>query len=262
MDKEQIVHIGGSVEEAVKGEYQIDVAAVLKEAWQNTLKSRISINIGLLFVLVLGMLITLTMSSFMGGIEAVSQDPQSFMFLNIVVTMAVWPFLAGIEMMGVFHSAGLKTETKLVFAFLKRGSWVAICAVLTSTLVSIGIQLFVLPGIFLAVALSLAIPLVVEKRLSPVKAITVCLMATRFQWFKIFALYLVLSLVLVLASLPLAYAGNSGLSVIAMMIFLFVLTYLAPMFYNIKGILYREMFGLQLKTTAGSSVSPDNIFSA
>ena len=53
MEKIPVVKVGGSVEEAIKGEYSLDVAAILKEAWQITLKSRMAINLGLLTCLIL-----------------------------------------------------------------------------------------------------------------------------------------------------------------------------------------------------------------
>jgi len=262
VEKEEIVHLGGSIDNALKGEYYIDVKNVLQEAWRITLQSRVSINFGLLFVIALGMLSTLIASQFFGGMEKVTSDPQAFMMINILITLIVWPFLAGVEMMGVFHAVGLRTTPKLVFAFLKRGSWVAICALLTSTLVSIGLQLLVLPGIFLVVALSLTIPLVVEKKLSPLKAISVSVLATRFQWFKLFTIYFILVLLLAAALIPIVLTNGTDLSILAIMLFLFCLTYLVPLYYNVKGILYREIFGMQLKAIEGAAVSNDNIFSA
>ncbi|NQY65884.1 MAG: hypothetical protein HRT38_19795 [Alteromonadaceae bacterium] len=262
MDKNKVVKVGGSIEKALKGEYQIDVASVLKEAWGYTKKSRASINMGLLFSLGLGMIASFFVGSFLGGIEEAAKDPQSFMMINIVITLIIWPFLAGVEMMGVFHAIGIKTDFKLTFAFLKRGSWVAVCALLTSLIISLGVNLFVLPGLYLAVALSLTIPLVVEKRMSPLKAIKLCILATRFQWFKIFTLYLALIMVLILSMLPLALFLGSGTSIIGIILFIFCLTYLAPMFYNVKGILYREIFGMQLLKVDGHSLPTDDVFSA
>ncbi|MGB1262610.1 MAG: hypothetical protein ACPG52_06865 [Cognaticolwellia sp.] len=262
MEKHPVVKVGGSIEQAVKGEYTLDVAAILKEAWQITLKSRVAINVGLLFCLLIGMLISMLVSSQMGGIEVAIQDQQSATLLNIIVTLAVYPFVAGVEMMGVFHAIGLKTRAKLVFAFLKRGSWVAVCALLSSTLVTLGLTLFYLPGIFLAVALSLALPLVVEKQLSPIKAISVSIQATRFQWFKMFALYLLLALAMLVSALPVAAAGASELGFIAVAFFLFCLTYIAPMFYNVKGILYREIFGLQMQASNDNTNNISDTFSA
>jgi len=257
-----VVKVGGSVEAAVKGEYTLDVLAILKEAWQITLKSRLAINVGLITCLIIGMLVSILVSSQLGGIEVAIQDQQSATLLNIIVTLVVYPFIVGVEMMGIFHSVGLKTRPKLIFAFLKRGSWVAVSALLTSTLVTIGLTLFYLPGIFLAVALSLVLPLVVEKKMSPIKAISVSLQATRFQWFKIFALYLILALTVMVSALPVAAAGASEFGFIAIAFFIFCLTYIAPLFYNVKGILYREIFGLQLQTSADHNSTISDTFSA
>ncbi|WP_206485677.1 hypothetical protein [Thalassotalea sp. G2M2-11] len=260
MEEHSFLQVGGSVDKALKGEYSINVKQVFQEAWRNTNKSRISINLGLLFTLFVGVLVTLIVSSYMGGVEAVFKDQQASALLNILVTLIVYPFLVGVEMMGIFHAVGLKSDAKLVFAFLKRGSWVAIAALLSSTLVTIGLSLFYLPGIYLAVALSLVLPLVVEKRLSPIKAIMLSIQATRFQWFAIFLIYLLLFGALVAAVLPLVLLAKSSMAIVGGVFTLFALTYLAPMFYNVKGILYREIFGMQLQLNA--KTGSDSTFSA
>lgn len=262
MEKLPVVKVGGSIDEAIKGDYSLNVAEILKEAWQLTLKSRLSINVGLFICLIIGMLVSVIVSSQLGGIEVAIQDQKSATLLNIIVTLVVYPLIVGVEMMGIFHSVGLKTRPQLVFAFLKRGSWVAVSALLTSTLVTIGITLFFLPGIYLAVALSLVLPLVVEKKMSPLKAISVSIQATRFQWFKIASLYLLLALAALVAALPIAIAGQSELGFIAIAFFLFCLAYIAPLFYNVKGILYREIFGLQMQASPDQNQTINDTFNA
>ena len=243
MEKKSIIQIGGNIEDAVKGNFTIDNQAILKEAWKKTKQSRLSINLGLLFILVFGTIVSLIVSDQLGGLELIINDPKATMILNVIVTLFIWPFLAGVEMMGVFHAVGMKTQAKLIFSFLKRGSWVAVCALLTSLLISIGLQLFILPGIFLAVTLSLVIPLVVEKKQSPMQAIVLSIKALRFHWFKIFSVYLMLFSMLVISLIPLILLAQSEFSVIGGVIFFFSLSYLAPLYYNTKGILYREIFG-------------------
>jgi hypothetical protein len=238
------VSIGGSIERAVKGEYTIDVKAVLSEAWQLTLQSRMSINLALFFVLVFGMMVSFVASSFFGGIEVVIEDPELLQMINIIVTIAVWPFMAGIEMMGVFHAIKKTTQAKMVFSFLNRGSWVALCALLTSLLISIGFQLLIIPGVVLAVLLSLTIPLVVEKKFTPMQAIITSIKALRFQLLPLLAIYTILFFTLVFMVLPIALLIESSLAPIGIMMFLFGLSYLAPWYYNIKGVLYREIFGV------------------
>jgi len=247
-EKITIVQVGGSVERALKGDYQIDVKAILTESWQQTLKSRMAINLGLLFSLLLGMLVSFVASSYLGGIENVLADPQAGMLLNVVVTVAIWPFMAGVEMMGVQHAVGLKTNAKMTFAFLNRASWVVLCALFTSVLISIGFQLFVLPGIFLAVTLSLTVPLVIEKNMMPMKAIILSIQALRFKFFPLLSLYSLLLASVIVLTLPIILLLESSLAPLGVVIFLIGMTFLAPLFYNVKGIIYREIFGIGIAT--------------
>lgn len=258
VENKSALQVGGTLDKAIIGDYKLDVKTILTEAWALTVASRKTINIGLLFTFSLGLIVTFIVSAYMGGIELVYQDQQLAAMLNIIVTLVVYPFLVGVEMMGVLHAVGVKTQVKLVFAFLKRGSWVAICALFSSTLVTIGLSLFIIPGIFLGVALTLVLPLVVEKRMSPLKAIILSIQATRHQWFQIFALYLVIVLSMVIAFLPLALSANSSFGIVGVVIFFFALSYIAPLFYNVKGILYREIFGMQLSVATNSNGNGSN----
>ncbi|GLX80477.1 hypothetical protein tinsulaeT_38170 [Thalassotalea insulae] len=268
MEERSILQVGGSIEKALKGEYSIDVKGVLHEAWRLTNKSRSSINLGLFISLLIGVLVTLLVASYVGGVDVLfqeqqgQQEPQAGALLNILVTIVVYPFLVGVEMMGIFHAVGLQTHVKLIFAFLKRGSWVAICALLSSTMVALGVTMFYLPGIYLAVALSLVLPLVVEKKMSPLKAISLSLQVTRFQWFHLFAIYLVLFIALILCVLPLVLLATTSVALLGGVFTLFALSYLAPMFYNVKGILYREIFGMHLSVSKDASDHFDSTFSA
>jgi hypothetical protein len=255
-EKITIVQIGGSIERALKGDYQIDVKAILTESWQQTLKSRLSINLGLLFSLLLGMLVSFVASSYLGGIENVLADPQASMLLNVVVTVAIWPFMAGVEMMGIQHAVGMKTHAKMTFTFLSRASWVVLCALLTSVLISVGFQLFIVPGIFLAVTLSLTVPLVIEKKMLPVKAIVLSIKALRFKFFSLLTLYSLLLSTFVVLLLPFILLLESSIAPLGIVIFLIGISFLAPLFYNAKGIVYREVFGISI-ATHGDSVSKD-----
>jgi len=255
--------IGGSVERAVKGEYSIDVKAVLTEAWQQTLKSRMSINLALFCVLVFGMIVSFVASSFFGGIEVVFNDAQgegsrALQLINIIVTIAVWPFIAGIEMMGVLHAINKPTKTNMVLSFLSRGSWVALCALLTSLLISIGFQLLIIPGLLLTVLFSLTIPLVVEKKLTPIQAIVLSVKALRFKLMSLMAIYAVLFGSLIALVLPVVLLLESSLAPLAIMAFLYGLSYLAPWYYNVKGVLYREIFGIYSDESSANIDSSDS----
>ncbi len=250
-EKIKVVNVGGTIEQALAGKYQINIQAVLSEAWDNIKSSRLSINLSLLFVLVLGTIVSLVVSNFFGGIEHVMQQAQAadhnstaLQIINVVVTMAIWPFVAGIEMIGVTHAVKKPIHPKMVWGYLHRGSWVALCALLTSILISVGLQFLILPGIALAALLSLSIPLVVEKKLSPLQAIVISIRSLRFSLLPLIAIYAILLMCLLMLALPMVLLLKSDLLLLAVIAFLYGLSYLAPWFYNVKGILYRETFGV------------------
>jgi hypothetical protein len=280
-EKSKLINVGGTIEQALVGQYKINSKAVLSEAWSNTKKSRMSINLALLFVLVLGIIVSLVASSFFGGIELIlqqaqvpEQKSQALQIINIIVTITIWPFIAGIEMIGVFHAVNKPIHPKMVWGFLNRGSWVALCALLTSILINIGVQLFVIPGIILAALSSLTIPLVVEKKYSPLQAIVTSLRSLRFSLLPLLVIYGFLLMTLLTLVLPMVFLLESNLLLLAILFFLFGLSYLAPLFYNVKGILYREIFGvlcelsgddegiLEQKTSKNDFTDTDDSFSA
>jgi len=262
VENHNFVNIGGDITKALKGEYIITPINVVREAWKMTLSSRWPINIGLLFIIVLGSVISVVASSYFGGFEVILSDPKASLILNTIVTVAIAPFIAGVEMMGVLHALGVKTDSRLIFAFLNRGSWVVLCSLLTSALTSLGLQLFVLPGIFLLVALSLTIPLVVEKKMSAFNAVSISVRALRFQWFNIFAVYMVFIVALAAIILPYVVFTHLELPVVGITLTFIGLSYLAPCFYNAKGILYREIFGMQLQTVEGENTKDHDTFIA
>lgn len=249
-EKNTVISIGGDVERAMKGEYNIDVKAILNEAWLITVKSRMSINIALLAILFFGMIVSYVVGDFFGGIDVAFSNPESLQMLNVIVTVAVWPFLAGVEMMGVLHAIRQPTQSKMVFSFLNRGSWVVLCALFTSFLISIGFALFVIPGVILAVLLSLTIPLVIEKKLSPMQAIILSIKSLRFKLIPLLVIYLILFMSLLALFFPLALLIESTLAPVGIIVLIVGLSYLAPWYYNIKGILYREVFGVFVSENA------------
>lgn len=254
LEKENVFHVGGSIETAEKGEYSLDVKAIMSEAWQTTKASRLVLNLSFLYCIFIGMLISLALVPYLGGLEVILADTQKSWLLNLVATLVLSPFLAGVEMIGIYNSVKVKTHSRLIFSFLSRGSLVAICALIASSLSSVGLTLFIFPGIYLMMALSLTSPLVIEKRLSPVQAIIVSIKSTRFQWIKILALYGIICLSFVFLIFVSMLLSQGAFPVIGSAFFIFGFSFIMPLFYNVKGILYREIFGLTLHAVDGENV--------
>lgn len=257
-EKITIVQVGGSVERALKGDYHLDVKAILIEALQLTSKSRLAINLGLVFALSLYVLISMVLSYYVEFIndlltnpemiftnpELMQENADKIVFWDLLVTLIIWPFMAGVEMMGVQQAVGIKTHVRMIFSFLKRSSWVVICVLITSALTNIGFELLILPGVFLKITLSLTVPLVIEKQMTPMQAVILSVKALRFKFFAILSLYALLFCGLVMLFFILAFFLGSSIAPVGIVLFVFGFSFLAPMFFNVKGILYREIFGI------------------
>ena len=104
-----MVNVGGSIDSAVQGQYSIDIRSVLQEAWDLTKNQGYLLLIGMLICTFLSIVVALFSSQFLGGIENAVTDMKAQYIINVLVTLVISPFIAGIEMMGVFHAVGLKT---------------------------------------------------------------------------------------------------------------------------------------------------------
>ena len=101
-------------------------------------------------------------------------------------------------------------------------------------MVLIGFLLLVIPGIYLMIAYYMAMPLVVEKGMSPWQALETSRKAVTHRWFSVFGFFIVIAIILVVSSIPL------GLGLI----------WTLPMVMIAYGILYRNMFGVEAETVA------------
>jgi uncharacterized membrane protein len=121
-----------------------------------------------------------------------------------------------------------------IFGYFSKMFSLLLTMILMYIMVLIGFLLLVLPGIYLAVAYYMAMPLVVEKGMSPWQALETSRKAITHRWFSVFGLFFIMSLILFVSAIPL------GLGMI----------WTLPMLIIAFGILYRNMFGVEADTIA------------
>ncbi|TLU66347.1 hypothetical protein FE810_06560 [Thalassotalea litorea] len=247
MNEKRYIQIGGTPEKAVSGDYKIDVAGIIKEAWKLTQANRQAIMLAVMIIMAATMVLMMAFAETMGGIDAVMADQKIFSGLNMIVTTLLSPLIVGLEMMGISFAIGMQAKPAMIFSFLRKSAFIALASLIVMCLTNLGLMLLLVPGIYLAVALSFTGPLVAEKNLSPNQAIILSLKATRFQWLKIFQVYLfVMAIFLPLAFIVVIAAQNFGV-IPAAVIAVLGLSWIAPFFYYVKGILYRQIFGVRMQ---------------
>lgn len=131
-------------------------------------------------------------------------------------------------MIGIRRAADQPISFNDVFSGLGLFVPLLITALLMTALIYIGTLLFVIPGIYLGVAYMLAIPLVIERGLSPWQALETSRKAINQHWFKVFGLFLALGVIMIIGMIPLGIG----------------LIWTLPLFIISMGVLYRTIFGV------------------
>ncbi len=208
--------------------YDFKIMDIIREAWAKTsgTKGPLWGAIGLAFLAVMVFSGVMTAVSTMMG--SGSASAALGVAAQFTISVASYPFMAGLMLIGIRHSIGLPVDFKMVFSCFGYMLPIVISSLLVSLLSFIGFLLLIIPGIYLSIAYLLVIPLIIDKEMGPWQAMEASRKAIQQHWFKVFGLYLLMGCICFLSSIPL------GLGLI----------WTVPMFIMVGGILYREIFGV------------------
>ena len=213
-------------------DYDFSIGAVLSEAWEKTngLKGSFWAAGAILFAVILILGIVFGGGSvFLAGQGDASSGMLMGLAMQLVMIAVMYPFMAGIVMLGIERSVDLPLSYKSVFTYFAYTLPLLGVAVLMSILVTIGFILLIIPGIYLSLAYMFAVPLVVEKNLGIWDAMETSRKAVTSHWFKLFFLFFIMMIILMVSALPFGI----GL----------IWTY--PMMVAMMGVMYRDIFGVE-----------------
>jgi len=221
-----------SIEEALSRGYDFTIGDLLSEAWQRVKGTKGIIIGGFVVFYAVLLVASFLIGGFFGILGVVSDSPM----LTVVVEMVVgifasalaYPFMAGINMIGIRRAADQPISFNDIFSHFGRTVPLVITAIISMLLIYLGMILLIIPGLYLAIAYMLAIPLVVERGLSPWQALETSRKAISQHWFKVFGLFLLLGLITGISAIPLGIG----------------LVWTIPLFTVAIGILYRTIFGV------------------
>jgi hypothetical protein len=220
----QVLEIGasGSLEDALAGRYEFDIGQVMREAWNLTSGMKASFWGAAFIVYAIFFVLALAAAS-VAGKSGVMQ------FIPSIVLGTLGPVLfIGLIMMGVRRAAGLPVSFATAFSCIDRALTVFLASLLTTLLTYIGIALIILPGIYLAIAYCMTMPLIADRRFGPWQAIETSRKAVTKRWFQFFWLFIVVGLLVMVSMIPLGIG----------------LIWTAPWSINVIGVVYRRTFGV------------------
>jgi len=222
-----------TIDEALSRGYDFSIGDLISEAWQRT-KGTKGIIIGGFIVFYVALFVAMTVLGFVFGLVGLGSEENiglmmiGQLIISVLASALAYPFLAGINMIGIRRAADQPVAFGEMFSHFGRTMPLVITAIVMMLLVYIGMILLIIPGLYLSVAYMLAIPLVVERGLSPWQALEASRKAITQHWFKVFGLFLLLGLIMTLSMIPLGIG----------------LIWTIPLFVVAMGVLYRTIFGV------------------
>ena len=182
---------GGTLEETLAGRTQWTVSEILSDSWKLVSGSKGTFLLAFLAY----MAIAIAIGFLTQVVAAMTQSVAIAQVLNFVLTCAVlYPMLAGLMMLGVRRAAGAKIRAGLVGACMPKAGRIAGLYIIQSLLMLIGLLLFIVPGIYLAVSYAIAIPLAVDRDMGIWQALETSRRAIGTCWFKTAGLFSMLAL--------------------------------------------------------------------
>lgn len=220
-----------TIAEALSRGYDFNIGDLISEAWQRV-KGTKGIIIGGFIVFYVALFAATAVLGFIFGGLASEDNIAGIIIAQLIVTVLAsalsYPFFAGLNMVGIRRAADQPISFNEIFSHFGRLVPLLITAIVMMVLVYVGMLLLLIPGIYLSVAYMLAIPLVVERGLSPWQALETSRKAISQHWFKVFGLFLLLGLIVMISAIPLGIG----------------LVWSIPLMVVAMGVLYRTIFGV------------------
>ena len=226
----------GSVDAALSGHYQFSPMETINEAW-----SLVGGFKGVYWLAFLAYLIVAMSLGALTGFFVPAADPANPLavgplvgniasqLLSMIITL---PLGAGLFIIALKRTVRVKPEVGEMFNHFDKILPLFITSLVMYIFIIIGLVLFVLPVIYLAIAFSFALPLVFEKGMSPMEALSTSRKAITHRWFAFVGLLILLMVILFASAL----------------VFGIGLIWTVPLMGLSFAIVYRNMFGVESST--------------
>lgn len=231
----------GSIEQAMAGQTPFSIRQIIAEAWEKVRGSKGTIWAAFLMYMLVALPVALIVSMVLGGVGAsvggVGGSVMGVLLSQVAILAIVMPMAAGLWMIGIKRAAKQPVDFTEIFKHYDRTLPVLGVMVLQYILVLIGFLLLIIPGIYLSIAYTMALPLVIEKKLSPWQALETSRKAIHHHWFRFLGLGIVMGVIyLVSALLTLGIA----------------LIWVLPFLMLCVGVCYRNLFGFDVEAASAA----------
>jgi hypothetical protein len=212
----------GSLEDALAGRYSFEIGDVMREAWGLTSGMKGAFWGGAILLYVAYMAAVLIGSFLFKGSAVLS------MGFNVILGALAPVLFLGLVAMGIRRAGGLRVGFDTTFGSFGKAASAFIAGFLSTLLTYLGLILLIIPGLSLAIAYCMTMPLIVDRNFTPWHALETSRKAVGKRWFQYFGLLFVVGLLVALSAIPLGIG----------------LIWTGPWAVNVVGVAYRRTFGI------------------
>jgi len=233
----------------------IHIRKTLEASWQLTRDTKAAIWMPSLVAIIISVLVAVLVHGVSGTTPSKQNHWTQFFLQPIIANFFSAPFFAGAIMIGVKKLRNEKIELTSGLQYMRPFIPVAIGFAVITLIMRVPLLLTQahspltqllgdLLGAILFVFLFLTVPLITDKKCTPLQAITQAINITMKQWHRIFAVFICLYLVGLASAIPLAlgiHFQNGVLNIIGVVILLLVLFWLLPWTFLCMSVIYEKL---------------------
>jgi uncharacterized membrane protein len=195
--------LGGSIEATLAGQFQFSPPGVIGDAFSRIKGVKRYILVAALVYIVVGAILGTLQTALVVAL-APGEGAGFFVFSWLLEVLTnsfiMMPLFAGGLWIALRHLAGKPLSFELMFSQLPKFVNIGVMYLIMAVLLFIGFALLILPGIYLAIAYSLALPLMIDRDLSPWQALETSRKLVNKCWWRSLALFLLIMLILIASS--------------------------------------------------------------
>jgi len=191
---------GGSLETALSGQYKLGISDTIQEAWALVKGNKLAIWLGVLILGAIGVVLQLLAMAIVG-----TDDPESrkVSLLVNLLSLPVISISSGFMMMVLKRIRGENVGVSVMFSYFPRTLPLILMSLLAWVVLVVSFLMLILPGIFLSVALSFTIFLMLDREMSVVNAMLTSVKIIAKKWFSFFFIGFFICMLNVVACIPL-----------------------------------------------------------
>lgn len=185
-------------------EYDFDIIEMLKEGFRRIEGVKGIFLAAFIVYVVISVIVQIILGTFFPS----PPPPAEPNYLNqMIVTILSYPVLmpliVGVIMLAIHYSRGEHIAFQSIFNYYHLTGRLSLAALLIYIMTVIGFVLLILPGIYLSIAYIFTLPLIADKGMDVWEAMELSRKTVTKHWFKVFGLFLLLSIIMTLGALAL-----------------------------------------------------------